>query len=300
MGLTIGSGDTLSGIAAGSGKNNFRYSNYNIGEFINLITKQNNIKYSNNESARIPINFAYNESSEEKSRPVDELIVQKSKSQAKTGSDIAVITSSNPFANASKDNPNQIVISGDSSNIFYDAKIGAKFHISREQVIEAENKAKEEAKLLKASAPSPYKNIGGKNVLTREIVSLKDHKTFVYDDNGQLTHVFSNATGKKKSKTTPGLRQICGIEKFPYSVGKRRKASISMGKNTPYGPYVITNYEIDPKTSEKVRDLGEYFHGTNEPLRLGKNVSHGCIRHSNVDVFVLKNLVNIGDYIQIQ
>lgn len=42
-----------------------------------------------------------------------------------------------------------------------------------------------------------------------------------------------------------------------------------------------------------------YIHGTNEEGRLGRAVSHGCIRMANEDVIALFDMVNEGDYIVI-
>ncbi len=41
------------------------------------------------------------------------------------------------------------------------------------------------------------------------------------------------------------------------------------------------------------------LHGTNSPRKLSKNVSHGCVRHSNKDIMKLYGLVNRGTVVYI-
>jgi len=42
-----------------------------------------------------------------------------------------------------------------------------------------------------------------------------------------------------------------------------------------------------------------YIHGTNDLSRLGKPVSHGCIRMDNQDIIDLFEEINIGDHVLI-
>jgi hypothetical protein len=42
-----------------------------------------------------------------------------------------------------------------------------------------------------------------------------------------------------------------------------------------------------------------YIHGTNDLSRLGKPVSHGCIRMDNLDIIDLFEEINIGDHVLI-
>ena len=42
-----------------------------------------------------------------------------------------------------------------------------------------------------------------------------------------------------------------------------------------------------------------YIHGTNDLARLGKPVSHGCIRMDNQDIIDLFDQINAGDHVLI-
>ncbi len=106
---------------------------------------------------------------------------------------------------------------------------------------------------------------------------------------------FKNAVGKEESPTNAGIRQITGIEEYPYSGanGTRRKANPEA-----YGSKVITNVMVNAQTGQKTT-TGEFFHGTNMSGSLSRNVSGGCIRHSNDSINNLANHVQSGEYILI-
>ena len=63
----------------------------------------------------------------------------------------------------------------------------------------------------------------------------------------------------------------------------------------PYGPYMLELVTSEGKESSIA------IHGTDEPEKLGKQVSHGCIRISNTDItkLVEKEIVGKGTLVSI-
>lgn len=145
------------------------------------------------------------------------------------------------------------------------------------------------------NVPQPVFQIKGESKKAKIVVSKKDHTTYVYDEKGRFETFYKNAVGKNNTPTTPGIRQVTGIEKWPYKGAVNTKRA----KNpNDYGPYAIINVAVDPKTGKK-SSTGEFLHGTKNPNSIGKNASHGCVRHSNNDIEKLVRHVEPNDYIVI-
>lgn len=147
----------------------------------------------------------------------------------------------------------------------------------------------------KHNAPQPIITIKNKSQLAKAVVSQDNHLTYLYDKDGKFLKSFKNAVGREESPTSAGIRQITGIEEYPYNSanGTKRKAYPEV-----YGSKVITNVMINSQTGEKTI-TGELFHGTNMAGSLGRNVSGGCIRHSNGNINNLAKNVQSGEYILI-
>ncbi len=133
--------------------------------------------------------------------------------------------------------------------------------------------------------PAPV--FDGKKV---RVVVLKDeHRTFVYDNAGKVQKIVQNAVGAKATSTDGGLKVI------NYKMSEAE--SVALGKKLwggpVFGPRILDLKWADGKPS------GEELHGTSAPNELGQDVSHGCVRHSNADILVLSNLLNVGDKVAI-
>lgn len=95
------------------------------------------------------------------------------------------------------------------------------------------------------------------------------------------------------------LRMANGTLAFPDATGTTGESG------TPLGTYKVTEKQANPKwhwegkvyapyIQDKANGLGVRWigislpsygmHGTNEPFSIGKDVSHGCVRHQNADV----------------
>lgn len=102
------------------------------------------------------------------------------------------------------------------------------------------------------------------NTCTRKLHFIKDR---------QLYRSYPIAVGKVLHDTKPGVYRILCMEKCPGG----RYGARWMGLNKKH-------YSI---------------HGTDDPLSIGRRVSHGCIRMYNRDVIELYDMVDIGTRVRI-
>ncbi|MCR8630723.1 MULTISPECIES: L,D-transpeptidase [Paenibacillus] len=107
----------------------------------------------------------------------------------------------------------------------------------------------------------------------RIIVDLSDRMLYLLDDN-KVIRGFPIGIGKELTKTPIGIYTI--INKVPNPGGPF--GVFWMGLSRPH-------YGI---------------HGTNSPISVGHEVSHGCIRMYNEDVLTLSKLVSIGTQVTIR
>jgi lipoprotein-anchoring transpeptidase ErfK/SrfK len=88
------------------------------------------------------------------------------------------------------------------------------------------------------------------------------------------------------------------VRGFPVGIGR-------MLTQTPRGEFKIVNKQINPEGPFGAMWMGlskpHYgIHGTNDPLSIGRVVSHGCIRMYNEDVLTLSSLVPINTRVTIR
>ena len=147
------------------------------------------------------------------------------------------------------------------------------------------------------NAPSPELTIKGIPVITRVVVDKKTHKTFVYDDNGKFIKKFPDAVGNSSTPTPSGSFYVTRIGETPYKTSddtpKVKK------KPYQYGPNIIYERMLDKPTG-KTSITGVFLHGTHVPSSIGKDASHGCVRHNNKDIKELVKYVKPGDLITIK
>jgi lipoprotein-anchoring transpeptidase ErfK/SrfK len=135
------------------------------------------------------------------------------------------------------------------------------------------------------NVPKPM--FDGKKV---RVVVLKDeHRTFIYDNAGKVQKIVQNAVGASATSTDGGLKVI----NYKLSEAESLALGQRLWGGPVYGPRVLDLKWADGKTS------GEELHGTSAPNQLGQDVSHGCVRHSNADILVMANLLNVGDKVAI-
>lgn len=99
-----------------------------------------------------------------------------------------------------------------------------------------------------------------------------------------------NAVGKRSTPTPSGrttvkMKELDPVWNPPKSIDPRQRPvpPYSKTKRNPLGvAWIGTNKGF----------IG--LHGTNDPSSIGKNVSHGCIRHHNDDILKLYAMVSVG------
>ena len=110
------------------------------------------------------------------------------------------------------------------------------------------------------------------------------------------------------------LRTVDGTLAFPDATGTTSESA------TPVGKYKVTEKQADPNwywegkvyapyLRDKTNGLGVRWigmslpsyglHGTNDPFSIGKDVSHGCVRHQNADVTKAFSMIPTGTPVRI-
>jgi lipoprotein-anchoring transpeptidase ErfK/SrfK len=110
------------------------------------------------------------------------------------------------------------------------------------------------------------------------------------------------------------LRTVDGTLAFPNATGTTGESA------TPVGTYKVTEKQANPKwhwegkvyapyIQDKANGLGIRWigislpsyglHGTNEPFSIGKDVSHGCVRHQNTDVTKAFPMIPTGTSVRV-
>lgn len=123
------------------------------------------------------------------------------------------------------------------------------------------------------------------------VVDKQNHKTHVLQlsENGQVEDVMTvgNAVGKNPAWTKSGRHEVVNARLDPVwyppeSIGGRPQAPFrpteKNPKGNPHNPIGVAFI----RTSADNGLIG--LHGTNRPDSIGKNASHGCIRHNNDDI----------------
>jgi len=126
------------------------------------------------------------------------------------------------------------------------------------------------------------------------LVDKSSHRTFVLQKQAKnrVVKVFSAADsiGSDKTPTPPGPYWVTEKLKWPSwlppkSIDPQQKAVHPYNKDrkNPLGVarIALNKWQIN-------------LHGTNDPGSISESVSHGCIRHSNVDIMKIYNMVRIG------
>jgi L,D-transpeptidase ErfK/SrfK len=125
------------------------------------------------------------------------------------------------------------------------------------------------------------------------IVEKDRHITHVLQNHeGQLKEIFSatNTTGKK-STPTPNGRMMIANKRWdpewtpPVSIDPKQTKVQSWSK-THHNPLGVAWLGLNTGS------VG--LHGTNAPGMIGRNASHGCVRHKNEDIKKLFSLVPVG------
>ncbi len=83
------------------------------------------------------------------------------------------------------------------------------------------------------------------------------------------------------------------LKRWPHLLPTARAGGIGGGPDSPLGARALYLYKGN-------RDTLYRIHGTNEPHKIGLNVSSGCIRMRNIDVVDLYNRTKLGAKVIVQ
>lgn len=123
----------------------------------------------------------------------------------------------------------------------------------------------------------------------RVVVVKNEHRTFLFDTGGRLQAIYGNAVGKGSTPTDPGLKKVTG------KLGEADSHALGLKL---WGGHVFGPRIVDLSWDNGTRS-GEELHGTNAPIQLGEDVSHGCVRHANADILALYDALQVGDRVAI-
>jgi peptidoglycan hydrolase-like protein with peptidoglycan-binding domain len=122
----------------------------------------------------------------------------------------------------------------------------------------------------------------------RVAVVLDEHRTFLFDTQGKLQRIFSNAVGAPGTSTTGGLKKVDTV--------LDQTATAAVGQNLWNNPDVFGTRIVGLSWADG-RTSGEELHGTNAPSSIGNDASHGCMRHYNADIELLASILHAGDLV---
>ncbi|MCP3162703.1 L,D-transpeptidase family protein [Myxococcus qinghaiensis] len=124
----------------------------------------------------------------------------------------------------------------------------------------------------------------------RVVVALREHRTFLYDNEGRLLDIFPNASGTTATPTRAGLKVVRA--RLDQAAAEAAGARLWNDRHV-FGTRILDLSWADGRHS------AEELHGTNAPALLGGDVSRGCIRHSNEAIVVLHDALSAGDRVAI-
>lgn len=133
----------------------------------------------------------------------------------------------------------------------------------------------------------PVPRYNGQTV--RVVVVMDEHRTFFFDAQGICQGIYGNAVGARSTRTDTGLKKV----KEKYGLVAARALGEKLWGGPVFGARLIDLSWADGSRS------GEELHGTNEPDKLGEDVSHGCIRHDNAAIIALYNALQVGDWVAV-
>jgi lipoprotein-anchoring transpeptidase ErfK/SrfK len=138
-------------------------------------------------------------------------------------------------------------------------------------------------------APPPVWN--GDPTKRLRIVTVKDeHRTFLYDASGKCAGIFPNAHGSAGNETDVGLKRI----RSKLDERGARDTGMQLWRDArAFGKRILDLSWFSGGSS------GEELHGTYDYRNMGKNVSHGCVRHYNEDIIKMFDAVSVGDLVAI-
>lgn len=154
--------------------------------------------------------------------------------------------------------------------------------------------------------PVPSPNVGyGKKA--RVVVSISQHRAFLFDKAGNLQKIYGVRTGREQVDTEgnighathPCVKVIDSKNGDPTEVSN---ALWPTAGGKAFGTRLMGLTVYDPATGQKVPDSpwnGQELHGTYQDQSIGRDFSHGCMGMRNQDAEEVYGQVKVGDLVNV-
>jgi|GEM_PF-939598 len=138
-------------------------------------------------------------------------------------------------------------------------------------------------------APPAFWN-GDRSKPLRVVVAKDEHRTFLYDRQGSCVGIFANAHGSAGNGTQSGLKKV--RTRLDEASAKATGQQL-WGDTRAFGKRIVDLSWATGTSS------GEELHGSYDYRGMGKNVSHGCVRHYNEDIVTIFGQLAVGEFVAI-
>jgi peptidoglycan hydrolase-like protein with peptidoglycan-binding domain len=140
-------------------------------------------------------------------------------------------------------------------------------------------------------APAPFWN-GDAHKRLKVVVVKDQHRTFLFDAQGKIAHIFSNSVGRMGAATHTGLKKVTA---FLDAAACAALSQRLWQNNNSFGDRLVDLSWADRTPTA----TGEELHGTGNDRDLGMDVSHGCMRHYNADILVMYSALHMNDLVAV-
>jgi peptidoglycan hydrolase-like protein with peptidoglycan-binding domain len=139
--------------------------------------------------------------------------------------------------------------------------------------------------------------------LARVVVSISQHRAFLYDASGKLTKIYGVRTGTgnwadgRGTATSPGVRVVTGMNSDPRAISS---ALWPESNGRAFGTRLIDLTRVDPTTGKTIggEGNGQELHGTYQENTIGLDASHGCVGLRNQDAEEIYARLRPGDFVR--
>jgi lipoprotein-anchoring transpeptidase ErfK/SrfK len=149
--------------------------------------------------------------------------------------------------------------------------------------------------------PVPSPEVGG-GKKARVVVSIGQHRAFLYDKQGNLTKIYGVRTGREQvdaqgkvgHATRAGVKIVNGKNSDPTSVSN---ALWPESGGRAFGTRLIDLSDYDVQTG-RATAAGQELHGTYQDNSIGRDFSHGCVGLRNQDIEEIFGQVRNGELVR--
>lgn len=152
--------------------------------------------------------------------------------------------------------------------------------------------------------PSPDLGYGKK---ARVVVSVGQHRAFMFDKQGRLTKIYGVRTGREQvdAEGKVGHATHAGVKIVNAKNGDPTEVSNMLWPESggrAFGTRLMDLSDYDPATgrSSKGEFSGQELHGTYQDNSIGRDFSHGCVGLRNQDIEEIFKQVRVGELVKFE